>query len=195
MNDRIDGVQPIRLNTELRRELATGEHILWEGAPDPGRMRVVFAMWLFAIPWTLFALAWTGLAFTAFWTGMTTQQGLGWWGWIFPLWGTPFIAVGLWMMNKPLEILADAKHTVHALTNQRLITLTIRKGRAVKTAPIKKLGPLRYKEKQGGWGDLSAETGSHIDSDGDRITEKFEMVGVPDVAKLHRLLIEAQQGD
>ena len=195
MDDKTGRAQAIQLNAELRRELTAGEHVLWEGIPDPNRMLVVFAIWLFAVPWTLFAMAWTGIALTAFWSSMETGQGLGWWGWIFPLWGTPFIAVGLWMMNKPLAVLADARHTIHALTNRRLITVTIRKARQVKTASVKKLGPLRYKEKQEGWGDFFAQTGSHIDSDGDRVTETFEMVGVPNVAKLHRLVGEAQAAD
>lgn len=188
--------EPIRLDTELRRELTAGEEILWTGIPDPKRMLFVLTMWIFAVPWTSFALAWTGIAFSAYLSGIGLENGdVAYWGWIFPLWGTPLIAVGLWMMKKPLDLLDDAKHTIHALTNQRLITLTIRKGREVKTASIAKLGPIRYKEKRQGWGDLFAETGSHIDSDGDRITDRFEIVAVPEVEKLHRLLIETKQSE
>jgi hypothetical protein len=181
------------LDAELRRELAAGEHLLWQGTPDPKKMLVVLVMWLFAIPWTLFSLAWTGLAFTAYWSGLSTQPEIAWWGWIFPLFGTPFIAVGFWMLNQPLNILARARSTVHALTDRRLITLQVGKHREVKSVAIQQLGPVSVKEKRGGWGDLSAETGSHIDSDGDRVTDRFEMVSVPDVARLHRLLMDTMQ--
>lgn len=188
--------QTMRFDTELRRELAAGERLLWTGTPDPRRMLIVLGMWIFAIPWTLFACAWTGIAFSVYLSSIGSEQGsVAYWTWIFPLWGTPFIAVGLWMMKKPLDILEDAKHTIHALTNERLITLTMRKGREVKTASIRKLGPVRYKEKGQGWGDLYAETGSHIDGEGDRITDRFEMVAVPEVATLHRLLIEAKRSE
>lgn len=193
MDTTADQRNSLMLETELRRELTAGEHVLWQGMPDPAKMRMVFVIWLFAIPWTVFSLGWTGIALSVALQSLTTDQGIGWWSWIFPLWGTPFIAVGLWMMRWPLMILADAKNTIHALTNQRLITVTKRKGRQIRSASIAKLGPVKYTEKRQGWGDLSAETGSHIDSDGDRITERFEIVGVPDVARLHRLLLEAQQ--
>lgn len=180
-----------RLEAELRRELGVGERLLWHGTPDPAKMLVVLLMWLFAIPWTLFSLAWTGLAFWAYWTGLNTQPEMAWWGWIFPLFGTPFIAVGFWMLNQPLKILANARRTVHALTDRRLITLSVGHQRSVKSISIRQLGPITVKEKRGGWGDLTVETGSHVDSDGDRITDRFEMVGVPDVARLHRLLMGA----
>lgn len=189
-----DQRRQFQFSSELRRELAAGEHILWEAMPDRRRMLSAFGMWLFAIPWTLFSLVWTGIALTMYWSGIGSEDAnVAYWGWIFPLWGTPFIAVGLWMMKKPIEILEDAKHTVHALTDQRLITLTIRKGREVKSASVRKLGAIRCKEKSQGWGDLSADTGSHIDSDGDRVTDRFEIIAVPEVAKLHRLLLQTQQ--
>jgi hypothetical protein len=182
-----------RLTNELRRELATGEQIIWSARPDPKRMRVVYWAWAFALPWTLFALWWEGIALTIFIYGLiTADPNFTWLAIIFPIFGLPFVGVGLWMMNKPLAILADARHTIHALTNRRLITLTMRKGKDIKSVEISKTGPIVRKEKADGWGYLSVETGSHVDSDGDRITDRFELGGIPEVAKLERLLREAQ---
>lgn len=181
----------MRLDQELKRELATGERILWQAQPDPGRMKIVFTMWLFAIPWTAFSLAWTGIALGAYLSVFGTEQAhIGWWGWFFPLFGVPFIAVGVWMLSRPIVALLDARHSIHALTSERLLTLTARKQRSVKSVSLRKLGPVSRKESADGWGSLSVETGSSVDSDGDRVTDRFEITAVPDVARLERLINE-----
>jgi hypothetical protein len=181
----------MRLDQELKRELATGERVLWQARPDPGRMKIVFIMWLFAIPWTAFSLAWTGIALGAYLSVFDTDQAhIGWWGWFFPLFGLPFIAVGFWMLSRPVVALLDARHSIHALTSERLLTLTSRKQRSVKSVSLAKLGPVTRKESADGWGSLSVETGSSTDSDGDRVTDRFEISAVPDVGRLERLINE-----
>ena len=181
-----------RLEAELRIGLAHGEQILWLSMPDPKRLKAAFAMWLFAIPWTAFAVAWTGIALTIYVSsfGAENTGGAPWWGWVFPLFGTPFVAVGIWMLRVPFIAQADAKHTLYALTNQRLMALTHRKIKTVRSVDLSKLGPVTVKENSDGWGTLSVETGSSLDSDGDRRTDRFEIAAVPNVARLHRLLLE-----
>jgi hypothetical protein len=185
-------MERVRLEREMRRDLAPGERVLWQAMPDPNRLNLAFGMWLFAVPWTAFSLAWTGIALYAYLSsfGQPDVGGLPWWGWIMPLFGTPFIAVGIWMLSRPLIIRADAAHTLHALTDKRLITLSDRKVRSVKSVELTKLGPLTLKERKDGIGNLTVETGSARDSDGDRITDRFEIIGVPDVALLQRLILE-----
>lgn len=181
------------LDGALRQELAAGERILWFAMPDPKRMKVVFWLWAFALPWTLFALFWEGVALTMMVAGsVKNDPNFSWIMMIFPIFGLPFVGIGLWMMNKPLAALADARNQIHALTDKRLMTLTLRKGKHLRSVDITKTGPITRKEHADGWGNLTVETGSHTDSDGDRVTDRFEMVGIPDVAKLERLLREAK---
>jgi hypothetical protein len=181
-------------DAELRKELATGERVVWSARPDPKRMRVVFWIWAFALPWTLFALVWEASTVAMMVAGVVKNDpNVSWLMLIFPIFGLPFIGVGLWMMNKPFVALADARQTIHALTNRRLMSLTLRNGKSLKSVELTKLGPIVRKEKADGWGYLSVETGSHIDSDGDRITDRFELGGIPNVAELERLLRQAQQ--
>ncbi len=184
-----------RLERELRRDLAVGEDVLWLAMPDPNRLNIAFGMYLFAVPWTAFSLLWTGIALAAYLSSFgQANVGLApWWGWVFPLWGTPFIAVGVFMLRQPFIVRADAAHMVHALTNRRLVTLTHRKDRTVKSVELSKLGPITLKERGDGAGDLSVETGSSTDSDGDRTTDRFQITGVPNVAGLHQLLLEQLQ--
>lgn len=179
----------MRLNAALREELSAGEQILWSGMPDPKRMKVVFWLWAFAIPWTLFALFWEGTTLTMMVAGVVQEDSnFSWIMMIFPIFGLPFVGIGLWMMNKPFAALADARNQIHALTNRRLITLTLRKAKELKSVNITKTGPIIRKEHPDGWGNLTVQTGSHTDSDGDRVTDTFEMYGIPDVAKVERLL-------
>jgi hypothetical protein len=184
--------QHVRLNIALRLELATGEQLIWSAIPDPNRMRVVFWLWLFAVPWLLFALFWEGIAISMMVGGIVQNDpNFSWWMMIFPFFGLPFVAIGLWLVNKPLAVLADARHQIHALTNRRLITLTMRKDKNLKSVEIAKTGLISRKEKADGWGSLVIETGSHRDSDGDQITDRFEFYGIPKVARVDRLLHDA----
>ncbi len=182
-----------RLSALITAELARGERILWQASPDPAKMRRGFVAWIFAIPWTLFALAWTGIALAAYISGSQSQGVVvASWGWIAPLWGTPFIAVGLWMMYAPIKVIRHARHTLHALTDARLITLCAAGGKTVKSIALNRTGPVTCTEHRDGWGNLTVETGSHKDSEGDRTTDHFRIDAVPDVARLHRLFIEAR---
>jgi hypothetical protein len=184
-----------RLAALLSAELMRGERVLWQGMPDPRRLRIGLVAWIFAIPWTLFALAWTGIALAAYLSSIDSQgSSIASWGWIMPLWGTPFIAVGLWMMYAPLKTISEARHTLHALTNARLITLTAHGEKKVKSVSIAHTGPVTCTEKRDGWGSFSVETGSHKDSEGDRVTDRFEMTGIADVTRLHRQFLEARDG-
>lgn len=184
-----------RLERELREGLTSGERVLWLAMPDPARLRAAFGIWLFAIPWTAFALLWTGIALFAYLYsfGVEENGSAPWWGWVFPLWGTPFIAVGVHMLRIPFIAQADAKHTLYALTNRRLISLTDRKAKTLKSVDLNKLGPVTVKERADGSGSLSVETGSSLDSDGDRRTDRFEIVAVPAVASLQKLLLEQKR--
>jgi hypothetical protein len=190
----IDPADTSRLRDALDNELATGENLIWSARPDPRRMLVVLWFWAFALPWTLFALFWEGTSLTFFFFGLVKlDPNFRWFMAIFPIFGLPFVGIGCWMMWKPVAALLDAREQIHGLTNRRIMTLTMRKDKKLVSADLAKIGPIRRKEKPDGWGNLIVETGSRIGSDGDRITEKFEVYGVPEVANLERLLREAQQ--
>jgi hypothetical protein len=194
VNLAIDPADTGRLRAALDNELAANETLIWSARPDPRRMLIVLWFWAFALPWTLFALFWEGTTLSMFVYGLVkADPNFHWFMAIFPIFGLPFVGVGCWMMWKPVSALLDARQQIHGLTNRRLMTLTLRKDKQLVSADLTKIGPIRRKEKTDGWGNLTVETGSRIDNDGDRITEKFEVYGVPDVANLERLLREAQQ--
>lgn len=168
-------------------EAAQGERILWAGQPQPRRMWPFFGIWLFAIPWTVFSLFWEGMALSPWFASTKAPDHITWtFGIVMPIFGIPFVVIGLAMMASPFWIMAKAKMTVHALTDKRLLTVTT--GRTTKTnaVAIKNTGSVTTQTAADGSGSFKVTTGSHIDSDGDRITDRFEVVGVDDAAGLAR---------
>lgn len=182
---------PIELDTALRRELTAGERILWSAQPIASKLKAGFGIWLFAIPWTAFALFWEAASLLPWASSSETPPGIQWsFGVIFPLFGVPFVVIGLWMLWSPIRAMRKAGNTAYGLTNRRLIRLVTGKRREVACVLLDQIGPMNRDEGSDGTGHLRIQTHSRVDSDGDRITEKFEVLGVPDVAKLERLIVE-----
>ena len=179
----------------LRRELLPGEELAWSARPDPKRLRTPFALWLFAVPWTVFALAWEAMALMPLFGGGGTPGMIRYtFGIAFPIFGLPFIAVGLAMLGAPFWARAEAARSIYGLTDRRVLRVSAGKRRTVRSVPLDRMGPIDVSVQSDGWGTLRIETGSHIDSDGDRVTDRFEVDCVPDVARLEALLLAARGG-
>ena len=184
------------LDAILRRELMTGERIVWNGQPNPRKLYAAFAIWLFAIPWTAFALFWEAMALLMLWGGTTKTPAVITWsfGIVFPLFGLPFIIIGFYMLAMPFKAIAKAKRTVFALTDRRVLRVTAGQTREAESVMLGQIGPISVKVGSDGYGTLRIQTGISIDSDGDRVTERFEIAGVPDVSRLEGLLLEQRAG-
>lgn len=171
----------------LTRELA-GEPILWAGQPSPWHaFRRAAFLWLFAVPWTAFALAWEGIVLASFFAGEPGQGPAGAGAiliWVFPLFGLPFVLVGLWMMARPLVEFRSARRTVHVLTGTRLITAELGRDLVVTSVPPARIVQITRKDGPAGTGTLSLSLGQYRDSDGDRVEKTIDLFGVPEVAQL-----------
>jgi hypothetical protein len=108
------------LRTSVESELNSQEQIIWVEQPDSWRLaRATLPVLLFAIPWTAFALFWTSMAAV----GVGQGAGMGPLRWAFPLFGVPFIVIGLGMLSSPYWAFRSAKRSVYILTTQRAILL------------------------------------------------------------------------
>jgi hypothetical protein len=175
----------------LRRELLPGEHLLWSGCPAPHKLRRSFASWVFALPWTVFALfqasqllPLTGIALQSFNPGE----------WIFGIFLTlflvPFIAVGFVMLWEPFKVLRNAERTIYGLTDRRVLRVLAGATLDSTSLLFRKMGTIGVRADAKGYGTLRITIGATCDSQGVRKVNSFELPGVPDVARLKDLLTD-----
>src|SRR5690242_9223926 len=112
------------LEARVQAELAPGEKLVWLGQPRPRRsMLAGLPIVLFGIPWTAFAVFWVALAFGI--GANAKRRGAGgippWLDLCFPLFGLPFIGIGLGMLSAPYWIRRAAAKTCYAVTDRRAI--------------------------------------------------------------------------
>lgn len=186
----IDSELPYRLRDVVDRELERDERIEWLGMPK----RVYFTpvatgAFLFGIPWTAFALFWTagaaGFKIPAF------NQPFD----LFPLFGLPFILIGLAMLSSPIWAYWRAGKTVYIVTNRRAITFDGGWSTTIRSYPPDKLTDIYRREKPDGSGDVIIARRAWRDSDGDRQTEELGFLRIADVKDVERRLKElAEQG-
>ncbi len=103
----------------VEQELGRDERVAWTGQPDGTRMALAsIPIVLFAIPWTAFACFWIVAA-----SGFKVPTFEGPEGW-FPLFGVPFVLVGLGMLSSPYWVIRQARKTIYAVTTKRILTLS-----------------------------------------------------------------------
>lgn len=111
-------------NQRIRSELRQGERLVWAGQPLPGRhARQAWPMVLFGIPWTAFSVFWI-VAASGILAGGVGPRGGGsftFLGFLFPLFGVPFVLIGLGMLSSPYWVGRMASRTSYGLTDRRAI--------------------------------------------------------------------------
>ena len=136
-------------------QLSNGERVLWAGKPRQG----IFLQPQDAlmIP---FSAAWGG--FAIFWTYTAWRSGAPL---FFVLWGTPFVAVGLWMMFG--RFFSDARmraKTFYAVTDQRILFVRGDAGstQAVTSIELKTIGELTSVQNKDGRGTIVFNTNGQV---------------------------------
>ena len=119
-----------KTQSEIQRELSSGEKLLWSGRPRQG-LRLNLSD-LLVIP---FSLVWCG--FAIFWE-TTVIKGHG--PLLLKLWGIPFVVAGLYLVFGRffVDVLTRAR-TYYGVTNQRLVIVTDSFSRRVQTLPWQSL--------------------------------------------------------
>lgn len=110
--------------------LAPGERILWQGQPDatPDWSLLIDFRSLFGLLFTGFAVFWTAIAVSMLWSGGSNGPPL-FFRVLFPLFGVPFVLVGLGTLLGPLRAdLADRRGAFYTLTDRAAFIATQRRG-------------------------------------------------------------------
>lgn len=170
----IDNSISHELQTKVNNELKPDEVIRWIEKPIPAFFGPKSTgAFLFAIPWTAFALFWicgaAGFQIPDF------NEGAD----LFPLFGLPFVLIGLCMLSSPLWNYLKTSNTVYAITNQRAIIVEVGiSSTKTYTYTQEQLGHIYRKEKRDGSGDVLFAKRTWKDSDGDKQTEEVGFIKI-----------------
>lgn len=168
---------PADLDAIARDELAPGERVDFAAQPLAGRATVrAFGVWLFAVPWTAFAVFWTVMAASA-------AGEMDGWGIVFPLFGTPFIVIGLAMLSAPAAAWRQSRRTLYVVTDRRALLFSAPGFRAIEVRSFapEALRSTRRTERPDGSGDLIFDRTTRRDSDGDAVTTTVGFQNLADV--------------
>jgi hypothetical protein len=180
--------QTVRLEAE--KELGPGERLLWCSRPDPLRASLsTLGIFIFGIPWTAFAFFWTYGAMGFNINNLSKMGPMA----FFPLFGVPFILIGIGMLLSPLLTYMENKKTVYMITDQRaaIIAQTSFGSRTVQSYRADDIGTTERAEKADGSGDLYFVMDS---SDGSRVrrpSRSTAFFGIPDVRQAEDMMVKA----
>jgi hypothetical protein len=139
--------------TEIRALLEPGETVLWAGQPKPG-----FSFSWLDIPGLIFGLVFS--SFAIFWITMALQgvsksKNPGPPFFLFPLFGLPFLLIGLYVAFGRL-LLANArrKHIFYVLTDRRALIRSGKRTITTRILPLATLQDFTLRERPDGTGDI-----------------------------------------
>jgi hypothetical protein len=188
---------PEDLDNRVRSELRPGERLVWTGQPLPRRfMRSAIPVVLFGIFCTAFAVFWmAGASGLFFGVGGGGPGGFDAFFFIcFPLFGVPFVLIGLGMLSSPFWMYRQAKRTCYALTDQRAIVWAAGWFRSteVRSFAPSDLSRMSRRDYADGSGDLIFEEFLYMtrDCDGDLQSQMTErgFLGIADVREVEELV-------
>jgi len=174
---------PKQLRERVDREIQTGEFIRWIDQPIPRIFDLAsLPAVLFAIPWTAFAIFWicgaAGFKLPDLSQGIQPEH-------LFPLFGVPFVLVGLGMLSSPFWAWRKTLNTVYVITDRRAIAF---EGNTVRSYDPEQLGNIFRKERNNGTGDVIITTRPWKDSDGDERSQEIGFIGIRNPQEVERRL-------
>jgi Bacterial PH domain len=141
-------------------ELQSNESLYWAGTADP--RRAAFAALpasIFGIPFAGFALFWVTQAYHATSAMSKSSSNAFTNGFrLFPLFGVPFLLVGLGIILAPLWAFLKGASTVYAVTNQRVMIISGGNSRSVKSFTPADIVSVEHRERPDGSGDIVIQT-------------------------------------
>jgi hypothetical protein len=145
----------------LTQQLDTGERLLWSGQPRGGiRLR---GQDVFLIP---FSLMWGG--FAIFWEFMAvtmTSKAPGPFGIVFPLFGLPFVCVGLYLIFGRFFIDARSRaRTFYGVTNERIIIVSGLFSQLTKSLQLRTLTDVSFSQRSDGSGTITFGSTNYMNS-------------------------------
>jgi hypothetical protein len=167
-------------------ELQSGESLYWTGTADPRRAAVAaLPAAIFGIPFAAFALFWITQAYHAT-SGLSKSNNAFAKGFaVFPIFGLPFLFVGLGIILMPLRAFLKGGNTVYAVTNQRVMIITGSGNRSVKSLTPADIVSVEHRERPDGSGDIAITTNAVVRSSNNFTSQvTVALCGVPNVKQV-----------
>jgi hypothetical protein len=159
----------------IQREMRRGERPVWADRPVPGTARrMAFARIRLGIFFTGFALFWVAAAFAIVGLG-----DYGMFGWLFPLFGVPFIAVGFVIWASAVNVWRRLNSTVYGISTERVLILSDRPRYRMRAVDLSALTGSERVERKDGTGDLAL-----VDGHGAYGGKREWLFGLPDIARV-----------
>lgn len=184
---------PSDLAAALTQE-TRGEIVRWAERPNAGRILLQsLPVLIFAIPWTAFTGFMLLVILAAVSLGGPPPQDFGSWGYagafVAALFVLPFVVIGLAMLAMPFLSWRTAKRTAHAITDRRILSLTLGSTKKVVSILAQHIISVERTERADGTGSLKITTGYRTDGDGDVVKNTEEINHVPNVHSAERLIM------
>lgn len=177
-------MEPTRAEDIATRQIEPGERLLWSGSPAPGPAA------LGALPASLFGIPFTGFAVFWMWGASAgAAHAPGPWR-FFPLFGTPFLLIGLGMLGAPLWASILAGSTVYAVTERRALIILRAGAGGVTSFSHADLQELTRIEHADGSGSLFFAWQASPTTRGFRQFSRVGFVGISEVRRVERLIRE-----
>ena len=144
----------------LESNLEPKEKLLWSGQPRQGLLLRANDLFLipFSLLWGGFAICWELAVLHA--TFHTTQHTLGAFQYIFPLWGIPFVLIGLYLIvGRFFTDRMLREKTTYAVTDQRAIIISGLFSRSVRALDLRNLSEIALTEREDGSGTIIFDAG------------------------------------
>jgi hypothetical protein len=172
---------PPEVEARVLGEIEPNEAIAWVGRPHRGRFFLsMLPIFFFGVPWTAFSVCWIAMA----------SRAPGGMGLIFPLFGLPFVALGVGMLAAPFWAQRRAGQVAYVVTDRRVIFFepNFPSGQKVVSLRTGEFGPLERIERDDGSGDLTFAVPlvAQVRSGASTVARKF--VGVSQVREVESLI-------
>jgi len=143
------------VNELLQGEIVPDEEILWVGQPDPAVIFTNADIFLvpFSILWGGFAVSWEC---SALFMPVVSNHGTSFPLIIFPLFGLPFVIIGLYItFGRFIYKKWKKQHTYYAITNKRAIILSDSRRGNIRAVRIDTLQGLSRNMRSDGHGSIT----------------------------------------
>lgn len=134
-----EGAAPPDPLATARAEIAPRETLIWADRPMPRPLRI----------WPMMLFGMLVFGFALFWTAQAWQAGGA-----IAIFGLPFLGIGAALLAAPWWGPKRARHTVYAISDQRLLIIRGWPARVVQSFAPQDFGRLERHEREDGSGDL-----------------------------------------